>query len=337
VFTFAHIWVLSLLPLPLVVRWMLPAYRAMRPAIRIPFFQRMARLMGQQPETGSAVRRRNAMQGILYAVVWCAVVTALARPQWLEPPIVKEMPTRDLLLAIDLSGSMEAEDVKGKDGRPVDRLTAVKQVLDDFLVRRNGDRVGILVFGTAAFVQVPFTQDLDVCRELIKETAPRMAGPKTALGDAIGLGITLFERSTVKERVMIALTDGNDTGSRVPPTEAARIAKDNGITIHTVAFGDPASIGEEQFDEETLKSVAATTDGRYFYAADRDALEAIYAELDRIETSKVDTTSHRPRRDLYYWPLALALVVSIGYHFFLAFRQRRRFRKLDFRNLSSEQ
>ena len=123
----------------------------------------------------------------------------------------------------------------------------------------------------------------------VQETFPRMAGPKTAFGDAIGLGITLFERSTVKARVMIALTDGNDTQSRVPPAEAARIARDKGITIHTVAFGDPASVGEEQFDEEALKRVAQTTGGQYFYAADRDALEAIYAELDRIETRKVET------------------------------------------------
>lgn len=329
--TFAYIWMLSLLPLPLVVRWLLPSHRAVRPAIRIPFFRKMARLTGQEPESGSVVRRRNTVQAVLYGVVWCAVVVSLARPQWLEPPIVKELPTRDLLLAVDLSGSMETRDVKDKDGNPVDRLTAVKQVLGDFLVQRKGDRVGLLVFGSAAFVQVPFTQDLDVCLELINETAPRMAGPKTALGDAIGLGITLFERSTVEHRVIIALTDGNDTGSRVPPTEAARVAKDNGITIHTIAFGDPASVGEALFDEQTLKSMAAITNGQYFFATDRDALAEIYAELDRIETRKVNTISHRPRLDLFYWPLALALVLSTGYHLIMAVRQHRRIRKYDFK------
>ncbi|NNK02067.1 MAG: VWA domain-containing protein [Desulfatitalea sp.] len=328
---------LFLLPLPLVARWRLPSHRAVRPAIRIPFFQKMARLTGQQPESGSVIHRRNTVQAILYAVIWCAVVVALAKPQWLKPPIVKALPTRDLLLAVDLSGSMETEDVKGKDGKPVARLTAVKQVLGDFLMGRKGDRVGLLVFGTAAFVQVPFTQDLDVCLELINETAPRMAGPKTALGDAVGLGITLFERSTVSHRVMIVLTDGNDTGSRVPPTEAARVAKDNGITIHTIAFGDPAAVGEELFDQQTLKSMATITDGQYFYAADRQALAQIYAELDRIETRKVNTISHRPRLDLYYWPLSLALVLSTLYHLVMAVRQRHRIGKLDYKKLSTTQ
>jgi Ca-activated chloride channel family protein len=330
---FAYIWGFLLLPLPLMVRWFLPAYREMRPAVRIPFFQRLAQATGQQPDSGAAVRRRTVLQGVLYSMAWCAVVTALARPQWLEPPIFREVPTRDLLLAIDLSGSMEAEDVTGRDGSSTDRLTAVKEVLDDFLGRRQGDRVGIIVFGTEAFVQAPFTEDLAVCRELVQETAARMAGPKTALGDAIGLSITLFERSTVEERVLIALTDGNDTGSRVPPTEAARIASDNGITIHTIAFGDPASVGEEQFDEETLKTVAQTTGGRYFYAADKNALEAIYSELNQIETRKVETITHRPRRDLFHWPLVLVLVVSIGYHLPMALQHQ--LRKRRFQNFSA--
>lgn len=334
--TFAYPWLLLCLPLPLIVRWVVPPFREMRPAVRIPFFRRLAKAAGGEPDAGAVVRRRTVVQGVLYALVWGAVAAALARPQWLEPPVVKEVPTRDLLLAVDLSGSMAAEDVAGRDGRHVDRLTAVKEVLDEFLVRRQGDRVGIVVFGTAAFVQVPFTEDLAVCRELLQETAARMAGPKTALGDAIGLGITLFERSTVKERVLIALTDGNDTGSRVPPTEAARIARDSGITIHTVAFGDPTSIGEEQFDEAALKSVAESAGGRYFHAADRTALEAIYAELDRLETRQVETISHRPRRDLVHWPLAFVLIVSMGYHLAGAAGQQRRNRSLRLQNPSVE-
>src|SRR5262249_14305415 len=146
---------------------------------------------------------------------------ALARPQWLEPPVTRTLPSRDLMLAVDLSGSMETKDFTAPDGKKVDRLTAVKAVLDDFLSRRKGDRVGLIVSGSAAFVQAPFTDDLDVCRELLSETSVRMAGPKTALGDAIGLAITRFEKSNTPQRVLIALTDGNDTGSRVPPERAA--------------------------------------------------------------------------------------------------------------------
>ena len=150
--TFAYPWLFPFLPLPLILRWLLPSYRETRTAIRIPFFSKPGAPHRPAADSGAAVRRRSVIQGVLFAILWWAVVTALARPQWLEPPIVKELPTRDLLLAIDLSGSMETADVKSKEGRTVDRLTAVKEVLDDFLGKRQGDRVGILVFGSAAFV-----------------------------------------------------------------------------------------------------------------------------------------------------------------------------------------
>jgi Ca-activated chloride channel family protein len=197
-------------------------------------------------------------------------------------------------------------------------------VLDDFLTRREGDRVGLIVFGNAAFTQVPFTQDLEATRILLEQTQVRMAGPRTAFGDAIGLAITLFEESEVEDRVIIALTDGNDTGSRVPPTEAASIARDRGIQIFVIGVGDPEAVGEEKLDEEVLKGVASNTGGRYFHAADRDQLGQIYAELDRIDTREVETTSYRPRIDLFHWPLAAFLGLGASYHLALLFLQRRR-------------
>ena len=312
--TFGHPWLFLALPLPLLLRWLLPAYGEQRPAVRLPFFNMLTRSSDAKSAQGAVVRRRSVIQALLFILIWCAVVTALARPQWLEPPVVRELPTRDLLLAVDLSGSMEAEDFKNAQGETVDRLTAVKEVLDEFLSRRKGDRVGLLVFGTAAFVQVPFTQDLEVSRQLLNETEVRMAGPKTAFGDAIGLGISLFERSEVEQRVMIVQTDGNDTGSKVPPHEAARIAADKGIVIHTVAIGDPSTVGEDKLDEEALKQVAEITEGEYFFAGDREQLEGIYAELDRLETRKVETVSYHPRIDLFHWPLALIAVLFLSYH-----------------------
>src|SRR5262245_19574791 len=311
--TFAHSWLFLLLPLPLLVRWLLPPFHTARPAVRLPFFAQLAELTGRRPEAGAAIQRRSVVQGIGYVVVWCALITALARPQWLEPPIVRAIPTRDLLLAVDLSGSMAEEDFTGKDGQQIDRLTAAKEVLDEFLTRRKGDRVGLIVFGNAAFVQVPFTEDLDVCRQLLAETVPRMAGPKTAFGDAIGLGITLFERSKVKRRGMIALTDGKDTGSQVPPAEAAQIAKDKGIIIHTVAMGDPTTVGEDKLDDEALRTVAQTTGGQYFFAADRNSLESIYSTLDQVEPRQVETFSNRPRGALFHWPLGWQLVLALTY------------------------
>jgi Ca-activated chloride channel family protein len=218
------------------------------------------------------------------------------------------------MLLVDLSGSMETADFTNAAGETVQRLDAVKEVLDGFLTRREGDRVGLIVFGNAAFVQVPFTSDLAACRLLLEEAAVRMAGPRTAFGDAIGLAITLLERSEVADRVIIALTDGNDTGSSVPPPEASRIAADRGVTIHVVGVGDPAASGEQALDEEALRGVAAAAGGRYFHAADRAELEAIYAELDRLDTREIETESWRPRRELFQWPLGGFLVLGVAGH-----------------------
>jgi Ca-activated chloride channel family protein len=236
---------------------------------------------------------------------------------------------RDLLVAVDLSGSMETQDFTDAGGKTVDRLTAVKQVLDAFLARRDGDRIGLILFGSAAFVQAPFTGDLEVVRELLDETQIRMLGPRTMLGDAMGLAINLFERSEVDERVLIVLTDGNDTGSLVPPERAAEIARDNGVVVHTVAIGDPTAVGEQALDEKTLENIAATTGGGYFHASDTEELEAIYDHLDEINPRQVETLSYRPLRDLYYWPLAGAMLLTLLYIMILEIRLRYINRQLD--------
>ena len=321
----SHPWLLLLFFLPPVLRLAVPSFRESRQAIRVPWFQRIATLLQLQPADGAAVPKTSLFTVLCMWLLWGLIVLALARPQFLEPPVSRILPTRDLMLLVDLSGSMEARDFTNAAGDSVDRLTAVKEVLDDFLTRREGDRVGLIVFGNAAFVQVPFTQDLEATRTLLDETAVRMAGPRTAFGDAIGLGITLFERSDVERRVMIALTDGNDTGSKVPPAQAAKIAKDNDITIHVVGVGDPSATGEEKLDEEVLRDVASTTGGRYFHAADRDELEEIYAELDKIDSREVEAETYRPRTDLFQWPLAAFIVLGFLFHGVLLFKRRREY------------
>lgn len=308
-YTLSYPWLLLLLPLPLLLRKVLPPYQESRQAIRIPFFNRIGELYGETPGKGAVTAEPGKLQMLLTWLCWFLIVLALTRPQYLEPAVEQVIPTRDILLLVDLSGSMETEDFTNSAGKKIDRLSAVKEVLDDFLTRRKGDRVGLVVFGNAPFVQVPFTRDLEACRLLLNQMEVRMAGPRTAFGDAIGLGITLFQRSKMKDRVMLALTDGNDTGSKVEPEEAARIAKDNNILIHVIGVGDPSSVGEEKFDEERLKKVAATTGGHYFFAADREQLQNIYQDLDRIDTRKIETKSYRPRLDLFHYPLGLFLVL----------------------------
>ncbi|MEM9365203.1 MAG: VWA domain-containing protein [Planctomycetota bacterium] len=308
----AHPWFLLVFPLPLLVRYCVPPHRTPTTSLRVPLFDLVVDASHEQPTRGAAVFRRNVGQRICYAMVWCLLVLALARPQKLEPPITRDLPTRDLMLAIDLSASMETKDFQGQNGQAITRLNAVQEVLDEFLQRRKGDRVGMIVFGSGAFVQIPFTQDVEVCRELVQQTDVGMAGPKTAMGDAIGLAINVFQRSELDDQVLIVLTDGNDTGSRVPPGEAAKIAHDNGIVIHAIGIGDPEAVGEEAMDEEGLQSVAAETGGRYFYAQDREELESVYTELDSISERKAESISYRPKTDRYHFCLASAFVLSIG-------------------------
>ena len=308
--SFAYPWLLLVLLLPLAA-FLLPAHRTKRAAVRVPWFSRLAVFSGSTPQAGAAVARRSRLRWSIDGLCFVLAVMALARPHMLEPPIYKNVSVRDILLLTDLSGSMETEDFTDRTGQQADRLTAVKEVLDDFLTRREGDRVGLVVFGNAAFVQVPFTRDTATARLLLEELQPRMAGPKTAFGDSIGLGITLFEKSDAKQRVMIALTDGNDTGSRIPPAEAALIAADHDITIHVVAVGDPEAVGEEKLDIDAMKDVAEKTGGQFYTADDRKELAGIYAEIDQLEQREVNTISHRPRRELFAWPVGALLLISL--------------------------
>lgn len=306
---FEYLWIFLLLPVPWLIRVLLPPRQIDQLSVRVPFGVRLSETMGREPDSDAPTSARTRL--VLRSIVWLLVLVALARPQWVEPPIVKELPTRDLLLLVDLSGSMDRKDFTSHTGAKVDRLTAVKEVLGDFLLRRDGDRVGLVVFGDAPYLQAPFSTDLELSRQLLDECAVGMAGPRTALGDAIGLGVGLFDDSDAPAKTIIALTDGNDTKSQVPPVEAARVAAQREIRIYTVAIGDPTTVGEDKLDEQTLRDVATAADGSYFFAADREHLTQIYDQLDKIETRSVETISHRPRRDIFFVPLALALILSL--------------------------
>jgi Ca-activated chloride channel family protein len=325
--TVAYPWLLALLPLPLVLRYLLPRHQEPQAALRVPFFDRLAAVLGGGTADQPAPGHRRRLQWALLMFAWLCLVAALTRPQWLEAPVSQDLPMRDLLLAVDLSGSMDTPDFSDPSGATIERLDAVKQVLTGFLQQREGDRVGLILFGSAAFVQAPFTEDLAVVQELLDEAQVRMLGPRTMLGDAMGLAINLFERSEVDERVMIILTDGNDTGSLVPPERAAEIARDQGITVHTVAIGDPQAAGEQALDEATLSKVADITGGGYYRAQDRDALASIYTELDRLNPRQVETLSYRPRTELYTWPLGVLLMVALGSFAAMELAVRRRHRR----------
>lgn len=307
-------WLLALAPLPLLAWWLLPPYRETQASVRLPFFAQVARAAGATPSPGAVVLKTNWLQRVLAPVGWALLLLALARPEYVEPPIQKIESGRDLLLALDISQSMESRDFPDPSGRKIPRVDAVKKVVDDFIRRRKGDRIGLIVFGGAAYPQVPLTLDHETCRILLDQTEVGMAGPQTVIGDAVGLAIKEFAKSRVKERVLILLTDGNDTGSRMPPLKAAEIAKQKGIVIHTIGIGDPGAKGEDKVDYATLEKMAAATGGRFFRGDDEKQLEEVYATLDRITPHNFKTLTYRPKRPLFMYPLGAAVAIMLAFY-----------------------
>ena len=307
-------WLLALLPLPILVYWLLPPYKEEQDSVRLTFFNFISSALGLTPAPGAVVPRTNWLQKILSAVCWALIVTALARPQFVEPPIQKIQPGRDLMLALDISQSMETADFFTSEHRRIRRVDAVKQVVSDFIRRRKNDRIGLIVFGQAAYPVAPFTLDHDACLKILGQTDAGMAGPQTMIGDAIGLAIKQFNASDAKERVLILLTDGNDTGSRVPPQRAAEIAKQNNITVHVVGIGDPHAKGEDKVDYAALGSIAQATGGQVFHGENSTELARAYATLDQITPQMFKTLIYQPKRELFTVPLAAALLLLTGYH-----------------------
>ncbi|WP_425046410.1 VWA domain-containing protein [Primorskyibacter sp. S87] len=305
-------WALLLLPLPLLVWRVVPPHRHRVTALRVPFFRRITEAAGIDATPGAVVLRRRRIQMVVAILIWLLLVFGLARPEQLGEPVTLEKAGRDVVLSLDISGSMDERDFKAPDGSPVQRLEAVKSVLSEFIAGREGDRMALIIFGTRAFVQAPFTEDLASLQGFLDQTVVGMAGPNTALGDAIGLGLRTFDASEVEDKLMILLSDGADTSSRMTPVNAAAIAADRGVTIYTIGVGDPEASGEDKVDLEALKDIADRTGGQFFYADDQSALTEIYAEIDAQAPRVVETLSYRPRESLSHLAFAAALALAIA-------------------------
>ena len=312
---FAYPWWILALPLPLVAYFALPAYKERKSSVKVPFFRRLVELTGEKPSRGAVVLERMLFQKAWLVISWVLIVGALAKPQWVGEPIIIEKSGRDLMIAVDLSGSMDATDFLNDSGQQVDRLTAVKSVLTEFITQRVHDRLGLIVFGDAPFLQAPFTEDHDTWLTLLAETEAGMAGMSTAFGDAIGLSIKAFDNSDTENRVLIVLTDGNDTGSKVPPVDAAKVADQLGVTIYTIAIGDPETTGEEALDIETLQRIAEITSGGYYQALDRAQLENVYHQINALEPAVFESLSYRPKQSLHHYLLS---IVMVGYLLFFS-------------------
>lgn len=311
-------WLLALLPLPLLVWWLIPPYREETASIRLAFFSEVSEAAGITPTAGAVVPKTNWLQKLLAPLCWGLVVLALARPQFVEPPIEKIQPARDLLLALDLSQSMDTRDFRNPSGEMIPRVEAVRNVVTDFVRRRTGDRIGLIAFGDAPYPLAPFTLDHATVLAMISAMVPGMTGPRTALGDAVGLAIKMFDSSSAPEKVLVVLTDGNDTASKMPPARAADIAKQSGVLVHTIGIGDPDASGEDRLDSAVLQSIASATGGRYFFGQDETALRQIYDTLDRITPANQKTLSWRPKRELFYYPLGAASALLLAYHLVMA-------------------
>jgi Ca-activated chloride channel family protein len=320
-------WLLILLPGAWLAYRFLPEYRERQKALRVPFFSALSQAIGQTPTPEGM--RRNLPQTWLNLLVWCLLVLAVSRPVWVEKPLERQQPTRDLMLAIDISQSMDTRDYTLPDGSKTDRLSAVKQVVQSFITQRKDDRLGLIVFGSGAFAQAPLTLDHPTLSLLLDEVGIGMAGPNTALGDAIGLTLRLLENAPEKDKLLILLTDGNDTSSAIEPLHAAKMAADAGIMIHTIGIGDPQASGESKVDLDGLEKIAARTGGRFFRAEDSQALQQVYRTLDQITPHQVTTLSHQPKRDLFWVPLALALAALAGWHTVAALRVLSRRQRQD--------
>ncbi|MFT7129694.1 MAG: Ca-activated chloride channel family protein [Gammaproteobacteria bacterium] len=311
---FDYPWMFVFLLLPVAVRLLLPHHMEERSSLQAPFFERLVNITGQTPTKGAVRLQRNLTQRLLLGLGWALLVTALAKPEWVGEPITQNKTARDLMIAVDLSGSMETADFVDDNGTAQTRLDGVKSILADFAKNRDGDRLGLILFGSAPYLQVPFTADLDVFVELLDESAVGMAGARTNFGDAIGLAIKLFEKSKVKDRVLIVLTDGNDTGSKVPPIEAAKIARAHNIKIHTIAVG--VAKGDEQtaLDVETLQMVAKVNGGQFFQAANQLDLVKAHEEIARLEPRKYETLVYSPKSSLFQYPLGVVALLYMIFH-----------------------
>ena len=320
----AQPWLLLLLPLPLLSWWLLPPHRQRVSALRVPFFDELVEVAGVEARSGAVVIRRRALQMGIAIVAWILLVLGLARPEWVGEPIVRSEAARDIMLAIDLSGSMDSRDFPDESGTKVRRLDAVQRVVDRFVADRDSDRIGLIVFGNRPFVQLPFSRDVETARALVDLMEVGMAGPQTALGDAIGLAIHAFESSEVEERLLILLTDGNDTASTMSPLNAAGIAGHAGVEIYTIGIGDPNAQGEDRVDFDALRSIAERTGGRFFEAQDEHALTEVYRRIDEMATADIRTQSWRPRQSLVHWPAGAVVVWAVlGYGLLSLSAQRR--------------
>lgn len=321
-FEFVYLWIFLLAPLPIVARYFLTAKQQQHSQVWIP----LASGLSEQ----NALATSSYIKTIIPWLAWLLLLSALAKPIWLSEPIRLQQQSRDMLISLDLSGSMLEVDMP-LNGEQVDRLTLVKDLLQKFVAQREGDRLGLILFADHAYLQTPLTFDLKTVQQMVEESEIGLAGQKTAIGESIALAIKRFVENKNEQRVLILMSDGSNNSGSIEPLQAAKQAIKNNITIYTVGIGAEQMIKRSIFgnqrinpsadlDEQALTEIAAITGGQYFRARNQQELQDIYQAINQLEPVDSEFLQFRPEKNLFYWPLSAALLLLTIYSIYLKIR-----------------
>ncbi|HEY7867180.1 MAG TPA: VWA domain-containing protein [Psychromonas sp.] len=321
-FEFVYLWIFFILPLPLIIRYLLKAKQINYTQVWIP----LAEGLSEQ----QASPQRAYLKSIIPWLAWLLLLTALARPVWFGDPIRLQQQSRDMMISLDLSGSMEEVDMP-LNGQRVNRLTLLKNLLKTFIEQRQGDRLGLILFADHAYLQTPLTFDLKTIQQMVDESEIGLAGTRTAIGESIAMAIKRFVENKNEQRVLILVSDGANNSGSIEPIQAAKQAAKNNITIYTIGLGAEQMIKRGIFgsqsinpsadlDEKKLTQIATVTGGKYFRARNQTELQNIYQTLNQLEPIDSDSLTFRPEKDLFYWPLSTSLILLSLFALYLKLR-----------------
>lgn len=318
-------WLFLALPLPLLIYWLPAKNKSEVIPLKMPVL-----LDGMDNNDAATSNKKTSL--ILLIIIWALLVLATTRPQWLGEAVNIPTEGREMMIAVDLSGSMQVEDMS-LNGRTVNRLDMLKVLLGDFIERRTGDRLGLILFGDDAYMQTPMTFDRKTVQQMLDETVLGLVGQQTAIGDAIALAVKRFNEADESNRVLLLLTDGQNTAGKITPEEALELAIAKKVTIYSIGIGADVMLQQSVFgsrrvnpssdlDEKSLKQLAEKTGGHYFRARSSADLTQIYQLLDTLEPIEQEQKQMRPLSALYFWPLGVALTVCFIFLIFINLTSR---------------
>ncbi len=291
------------LPLPLLIRRFFPKYSDKESSLIVPFFHEVS-------EQFSTTQSRSILWLSLAILAWLSLVLASARPQWIDEKVNVSVTGRDLLVALDISGSMQQMDFSVSN---TSRFEAVRQIAGDFMRRREGDRVGLILFGSQPYLYAPLTLDVDTVVEFLNGSQVGFAGQRTAIGDTIGFAVKVLRERPAENRILILLTDGENSAGSLEPLQAMQLAVEHGVRIFVIGIGpnyEPSQRANPAFQSRyVLPTIAESTGGVYFHASNSRMLEDVYKTIDRFEPIEGDEKTRTSVTELYPWPLGFSMFI----------------------------